>query len=459
MGNFWEFSVWGTFNMVAVLLIGLLIANVLKKTVKFLEKSLIPTSVLGGAVVLLVAIVYETITGTPMFDTEFFGGGGTDVLEIITYHSLALGFIATTLQSKKSSFTKKRNGEIFNTGLTTVASYVLQGIFGLGITMIVALIIPNFFSASGVLLLFGYGQGTGQALNYGTIYENEFGFVSGRTFGLAIAALGFISASIGGVIHMNIMRKRGVYKNTLIKNSLTLNEIQDENEIPVEESIDKLSLQIALVVGSYFIAYLVIFGLGYLVPSLKSVLYGFNFLFGILVATLVKFVLNKFNEKSIVKRVYVNSFLMKRISGFFFDLMIVAGVAAIRIWDLKDYWAILLILGLVGALITYFYNLFIAKKLFGEYENEQFLVMYGMLTGTASTGMMLLREVDANLETPASENLIYQNFPAIVFGFPLMLMATVAPTKPFIVWLILLGAFVLLNVILFRSKIFKKKDK
>ena len=79
---------------------------------------------------------------------------------------------------------------------------------------------------------------------------------------------------------------------------------------------------------------------------------------------------------------------------------------------------------------TYLYNKFIAKKLFPEYEDAQFLAMYGMLTGTASTGIILLRELDGNFQTPAADNLVYQSLPAIVFGFPMMLIANLAPTAP-----------------------------
>ena len=150
---------------------------------------------------------------------------------------------------------------------------------------------------------------------------------------------------------------------------------------------------------------------------------------------------------------------MTRLSGFFFDVMIVAGVAAIRINVLKNYWVIILILGLVGAFSTYFYNRFVAKKLFPDYTEEQFLVMYGMLTGTASTGIILLRELDPDFKTPAADNLVYQNFPAMVFGFPLMLLATLAPVRPVMTLLILIGFFAVMNVILFRNQIFRRKKK
>ena len=83
--------------------------------------------------------------------------------------------------------------------------------------------------------------------------------------------------------------------------------------------------------------------------------------------------------------------------------------------------------------------------------------MYGMLTGTASTGIILLREIDGEFKTPAADNLVFQNFPAIVFGFPMMLLATLAPEKPMLTLIILILFFAGMNIILFRSFIFRKR--
>ena len=159
----------------------------------------------------------------------------------------------------------------------------------------------------------------------------------------------------------------------------------------------------------------------------------------------------------ILKKKYINEFLMVRVRNFFFDIMVVAGIAAIRLNALGKYLGILLILGLAGAVVTYIYLRIVCRVLFKEYEEEQFLAMYGMLTGTASTGIILLREIDVNFETPVSDNLVYQNFPAIVFGFPMMLLATMAPKMPGITLLIIAGFFVVMNIILFRSLFFKKR--
>lgn len=458
--NFWDSDVWSWILIFAVLTESLLIGNTLRRKIPFLKSSLIPTSVIGGTVLLIVAAIYKVITGEVMFDSAAFGGNGTNALEIITYHALALGFIASSLKTSDKTVDKKRLNEIFNTGVTTVSTYLLQGILGMAITIVAVLtFLPGFFKAAGLLLPFGYGQGTGQALNYGIIYESH-GFAGGSAFGLTIAALGFISAALGGVIHLNIRKANGKLKKSNRTDGSDYHEaVEAPDEIPMQESVDKLTIQISFIIISYVIAYVIMNILGNILPGMKATIYGFNFLLGVIGATIVKGVVGLLRKSGLMHRKYINNFLLTRTSNFFFDLMVVAGVAAIRLDELKSYWGIVLILGVVGLLSTYLYLRFVCKKLFPDYEEEQFLMMYGMLTGTASTGTILLREIDGEFKTPAADNMVYQNFPAIVFGFPLMLLANLAPEKPELTLIILVAFFIVMNVILFRSFIFKKKAK
>ena len=462
MEKFWDYNTWGTLHVMASLLLSLLAANSLKRVFPALQASLIPTSVLGGLILMVIAGLYKLVTGDVMYNTAFFGGNGVATLEVITYHTLALGIIASTFKSSDAKLSKQRTIEIFNTGVTTVSTYLLQAVLGFGITFVTAMVTKDFFAAAGVLLPFGYGQGSGQAMNYGIIYETEFGFEGGKSFGLTIAALGFLSASIGGVIHLNLLKKRGKIKwePTVVATAQPLEEeIQSSNEIPMQGSMDKTTVQIAFVFTAYFLAYLLMVALGHLLPGMKSVIFGFNFLLGVLAATLTKTILHLMRKKGIMRRQHVNNFLMTRLSNDFFDILVVAGIAAIRLGILEQYWGIILILGMTGLVSTYFYNYYVAKTLFPNYVEEQFLMMYGMLTGTASTGVILLREIDGQFKTPAADNLVYQNFPAIVFGYPMMLLATLAPQKLALTFVLLLVFFIGMNILLFRSKIFKSKNK
>ena len=456
MVNFWDFSSWGFFNLTAILLASLLVANMLKRSIPWLEASLIPTSVLGGGILLVISVIYNQLTGTEFFDTPFFSGHGTAWLELLTYHMLALGFTASALKSSGGKMSKERSVEIFNTGLTTVATYLLQAFVGMVICIVGARYLTDLLEAAGLLLALGYGQGPGQAMNYGGIYEMDYGFVGGKSFGLTVASMGFLGASFGGVIHLNYLKRKG--RIVLDKGTGMVGEkVEGNNEIPMQESIDKFTVQIALIMVAYMLAYLLMFVFGNLLPGMRATIYGFNFLLGVLSATLLKTVMNALQKRNIIHRHYTNDFLLTRATNFFYDIMVTASIAAIRMNIIGKYWAVLLIMGLVGMVVTYIYVHFVCKKLFPGYMEQQFLAMYGMLTGTASTGVILLREIDGDFKTPVSDNLVYQNFPAMVFGFPILILATMGPTKPYMTLGIVVVFLIAINILLFRSLIFKKK--
>ena len=466
--SFASTNVWTIILFMALVMGGLLVGNTLKRYIPFLRKSLIPVSVIGGIFLLLVSTIFKFAAGEYLFNLSVFSEGasmtGIEALEVLTYHCLAVGFIAMTLRkSENKGKVKGRVNEVINTGITTVSTYLLQGFVGLAITVVASFIIPSLIKASGIILSFGFGQGTGQALNYGSIYENEYGFVGGKSFGLTIAALGFLAASIGGVIYLNYHKKKGDIVIREAAAQLNTELVEEDGEVPMVDSIDKLTLQIALVFVCYALTFTIMTVLGKLVgKGLVTTIYGFNFLFGALSAVIVKEILKILRKTKLMHRDYVNNFLLNRIAGFAFDIMIVAGIGAIRVDLIKDYWVVLLILGIVGVLVTFLYIKLVSFKLFPKYAHEQFMVMYGMLTGTASTGVILLREIDPSFETPASENIVYQNFPAILLGFPMMLVAAFCPkssTSVYITMGVIALYFIVLNIILFRSVLFKKREK
>jgi hypothetical protein len=47
----------------------------------------------------------------------------------------------------------------------------------------------------------------------------------------------------------------------------------------------------------------------------------------------------------------------------------------------------------------------------------------------------------------------------MVFGFPILLLATMAPTQPYLTLGIVFVFMIAINILLFRSKIFGKKKK
>jgi ESS family glutamate:Na+ symporter len=154
--------------------------------------------------------------------------------------------------------------------------------------------------------------------------------------------------------------------------------------------------------------------------------------------------------------------MLSRIAGVMFDIMVVASIAAIELsaFSHREVIIPLAVICIVGGVATYWQVNFICKRLFPEYRHEAFLSLYGMLTGTASTGVILAREIDPLFKTPAASNLVYQQLWAIVFGFPMLLLLGFAPKSLSNTW-ITLGALlvllILITAILFRSRIFGKR--
>ena len=453
---------WRWLLQFCIIAIGLLVGNILRRKVPFLRKSLIPSALLGGGLLLCLKAI-------PGMDNIV----NKQAMEIITYHALGLGFVALALKNNKIE-SKSSTMTVIETGTLTASTYLIQAIVGLGATILLYYFGKSIFYASGLLLPMGYGQGPGQALNFGTIYTGQARLqgidFAGGDFGLAIAAIGFIVGSIVGVIYLNILRRKGIItvQEMEDKQTNTLDDYQSEDDIPDSESIDKFSIQICLVLMVYFFVYLFVnwiqkMDLGdFGTNTLKPMLWGFNFLFGTLFGVLVKWIMNKFKKVKLMSREYANNYLLNRISGFCFDVMIVAGTAAISFTDLRQFIIPLAIVCILGATVTFLYIRVASKHLYPTYENEGFLSMFGMLTGTASNGMILLREIDPKFETPAANNLVLQTFPAIVLGFPIMLILGYAPQSfkaSVITFIVVTVLFLLMAGFIFRKKIFKKKKK
>ena len=244
-------STWALIVQFAIIFVAILFSNVLRRKIKFIKNSLLPASVIAG--VLIFALMFIPAVDN-LINKEF--------MEKLTYHCLGLGFIAVAL---KTSIKKKENnkGAVLDTGITTVNGYLIQGIVGLGLSIVLSVtIFKKLFYASGLLLPMGYGQGTGQALNIGNVFAT-FGFSEGPSFGLAIAAIGFLVACIVGVIYLNVLKRKGklVVQQQRIDNNKLDDNIFDEEEAPLSESVDKLTIQVGFIFGVYLMTYLLILGL------------------------------------------------------------------------------------------------------------------------------------------------------------------------------------------------------
>ena len=460
----WDFTlanygpVWSFLVQMGLLMMFLMLGNILRRTIPVFRKCLIPSALLGGAMLLAVDITCKQF-GFVLVDNR--------LMQVITYHCLAIGFAAMSLKTEKSTH-KTNRAQVLEFGALQGGTYMLQGSVGLGITLLLFLLTRSgdkvISYVCGLILPLGFGQGPGNALSWDINYTNTPAamFAGNGSFGLSLASIGFVVASVFGVLYINIYKKRGTL---VVRSARPEGEFVDQTnpsggEIPDSESVDKFTIQAGFVALAYALSFGFMCLLGILSDFTNSIAWGFNFLWASLAAMLIRFVVKQLRKFNLMHREYINNYQMDRISGFSFDLMIVAGVSAIEINDIKNYILPIVVLSLMGSLATYIYIRKVAKECFKGFEHEFFLMSFGTLTGTASNGMILMKEIDPGLRTPTSSLYILSNFPAMVMIAPLLFLLGFAGQSlgnAVTAFCIFLTLWTVYTVFLFRRRIFKKR--
>ena len=413
-------ALWNIIIQFGLLAAAILFANFLRQRLPFIRKSLMPVAVLGGFLLLLAKYL-----GIAPVDQ--------DLMEMLVYHGIALGFIAMSLRVPAE---KTGKGDLtgLKSGAVIVSTYLVQGVTGLLVTLMLSYtLMPSIFQAAGLLLPMGYGQGPGQANNIGSSYE-ALGFAGGRSF------RPHSSAEI----------------------QPDANYFQSRDEIPISDSIDKLSVQLAMVLlvylATYFAAWGVTSGLtavsAGLANTLNTLIWGFNFIIGSALAILLRILLERGRRSGMIRRQYQNNYLLNRLSGFFFDIMIVAGIASINLEDIRGLWLPFVLMAVLGALVTWIHLAFVCKVVYKDYYYEGLISMYGMLTGTISSGVLLLREIDPDLATPAANNLVVGSSFGIILGAPVLVLVSLAPRSTRFCWIVVALAALycgLLYLLIFKA--------
>lgn len=399
------------FNMIAnfvYISLFFALAVILKKYIPILRRFIIPNSIVAGFFGLLLGP--NVLNVIPL---DF------DSLGRVIYHLMAIGFISLALRNIK------RNSKInaVNAGFIIVSTYLFQGIIGFSLMLLWNEIDPNVSPLIGMLLPLGYGQGPGQAYSIGTQWE-KLGLQSGGEIGLAIAASGFVWATIGGIIVLNLLLRRSEKKEIRVKSIY-------KKPIEVKDyefaDMDGMTIQLVIVGTIYLITYILLkvlamglIGFGNFGYTFATVLWGFHFVFGALIALGFRNMYIKLHEKGIAKENYLNNFLLQRIAGAVFDFMVAASISAVSFKKVStNFWPIF-VLTFLGGFLTYLYLSLVIKKTVKKYISENIIAFFGMLTGTISTGMALLRELDPGFEKGVAENLVFGSGVSIFIGLPLI---------------------------------------
>ncbi|NBC04016.1 MAG: hypothetical protein GVY20_09965, partial [Bacteroidetes bacterium] len=302
----------------------------------------------------------------------------------------------------------------------------------------------------GLLPPLAFGMNPGIAYTIGTNWE-QFGFASGGIVGLTFSACGFLVAYTFGIwlVRRGIKKGRATYIKTdeelpdeVKKGILDEPKSNEDEKITTSpENIESFSFHIGLIGFTFILTYLVVTLMEWGLISVGAenevtTLWSFHFIIAAIVALFVR----KIMDTTKASRV-IDDTTMTRCSNLFMDFMIVASVAAISLVVVVQYWLPLLAISILVTIATWWVIQYMTRDAFKQFEFERFATIFGNMTGTLQSALVLLRIVDSGMKSPASYNLVYGSGLALVFGFPLLLLINAPvhyfddPTEGF--WMVL----------------------
>jgi len=399
----------------------LIVGIVLRATVPFFQRFLIPSCLIGGMLGLVLLHLNVITVPVPM-------------LETFAYHLFIISFISLGLtpgNKKEQTGTGKdlTRGAIWM-ALIEGITLPLQAIIGGLVVMAFGFFGTELFPTFGFLLPLGFTEGPGQALSIGKVWEG-YGFQFAATIGLAFAAAGYFVAFFVGVPLSNhgIRKGRAVHApRSLPREFLRGLSGKDEpresagDQTMHSGNVDTLAFHIALVGLVYILTYALIkFVAGLMDPKMADMLWGFFFFAGLLVALVVRLVMSKIGVIHTV-----DPGVQRRITGWAVDFLIVATAMAIQlvvVWDfiLPITIMVLLCTAATTAIIVYLGNRIWSNNL------ERTVAIFGTCTGTVSTGLLLLRIVDPEFKTQTALELGIMNIfvSPVILGTMLLVSAPV----------------------------------
>lgn len=403
----------------------LVIATLLRRYVRLFQDLLLPNNLIAGVIGLIIGM-----NGFGWIDLP------TERLGAYVYHLLALLFIGLSLRKpdKSSAATPVKFGLIF------ISSYLVQALIGMGLTFaLIFTFMPDLFPGIGLLMPLAFGMNPGIAYTIGHHWE-AYGFESGGVVGLTFAAIGFFVAYTVGIafVRQGIKAGKAAYINAdqVMDEELRTGIIRVKDKpsgghlTTSSEAIESLTLHIGLIGAVYILTWLVMKGLAFGLVAIGgeaeiNTLWSFHFIIAAIVAMMVRRGIDATGAAEVV-----DDTTMTRLSNVFMDVMVVASVAAISFAVISHYWVPILLLSVFVTLGTWLTIRYLTREGFHDFELERFVSIFGNMTGTMQSAMVLLRVLDAKLRSPVSHDLVYGSGLALALGFPLLILIN-APVNHF----------------------------
>ena len=401
------------------------VGHVLRTRIRLLQKLYLPSCVIGGLVGLTVLQVFARTTLSMGEAAPGWLAGASAELAIwsgpwgklpgflinVVFACLFLGVALPNLRT-----VWRRGGPQLAYG-----QVVAWGQYVVGIGLFLLLIVPLFADLKlpamfGAIIPVGFegGHGTASGLE-GTFAEHHW--AAGKDFALASATAGIISAVVVGMILINWAVRKG---HTVRKAApgaaedptgiLPIDRRPEAGKLTIRaDAIESLTLHIVAVGLAVFIGYLLKQGMlaldaaigneGFHTAIKSFPLFPLCMIGGLIVQAL---------EQRFDRHKLIDHGLTRRIQNSALDFLVVAAIATIRIEAIRHALVPFLILIAAGIVWNVFCVLVLARRMLPDAWFERSIAEMGQSMGVTATGLLLLRVVDPEYESPAADAFAYK---------------------------------------------------
>ncbi|WP_125141667.1 sodium/glutamate symporter [Clostridium transplantifaecale] len=370
----------------------ILIGQLIRAKVPFIQKYFIPSSLMAGFLGLFAG--QEMLNILPFSDSM---GSYTSVLMIVIFAAIGInGFTINKGVLKREA--ERVVGYGLYKGAQSALQWWLPALVGV---LVISKIWPDINYGFGLLLAAGFLGGHGTAAAVGTTMA-ELGFADAPDLAMTSATVGILAGVFGGLIFIKWATAKGytqyIKSFAYLSGDLKTGMVSRENqEVMGKDTVSSIALD---PLCWHLSLLMVPTGLGYLCSKLVKSYFAVNipnYACAFILALLFFCVAGGRTDSGIYK--YIDKRVNTRISGTCTDYLVFFGVAGIKIPIIVKYAGPLLVLMLLGIFIVWFILRILGPAMNRDSWFERSIFVYGYATGVFAIGFLLLRIVDPENES------------------------------------------------------------
>lgn len=409
----------------------LLAGMAVRAKVKFVQNMLVPAAVIGGVLGFICMNTFIPV----LTDKVSFDGYTSIVNALFTVSFISIGLTQTEKAENNavsSKGKKRKRGPLYRgsmgMGLVWSLMYSVQAGIGLLVVMILGKTV-GMDTKLGMTIAYGFCQGPGQAATNGMAYETAYGMTGAAQVGIAFSVIGFMVAFILGAplarygIRHGIVSARDSLDPSVARGYYLKEEqnISMGTETTYSGNIETMAFHMTLIGISYMIGLVFAKAFSY-IPAIGPGLEAMMYLNGMLGAYVVNAITNKLGISHLKDNV-----LQQKITGFTSDFLVVMAFMSVQMSSVGTWMIPIMIAAVLAGLATFFLALYFGQRFGDSNDFERTLALFGTSTGTAPSGISLVRIVNPQLKGTIGGELgmmhaseFFSTFPSIV----LMLIAS-----------------------------------